>query len=136
MLEYEEHIILRKISSMENKYTNYIKDNVVLFFIKSKTLEKLAQKFKKSDEKRYISYIKESEKINNKYINKNNYEILMDQDIRCENATKLMILINPNILKYKPKKLIEYKKGFNKNGFSLFYTLIKICKILKIKNRS
>ena len=38
LLEYEEHIILRKISSMENKYTNYIKDNFVLFFIKSKTL--------------------------------------------------------------------------------------------------
>ena len=37
------------------------------------------------------------------------------------------------MLKYKPKKLIEYKKGFNKNGFSLFFTLIKINKILKLE---
>ena len=135
LLEYEEHIILRKISSIENKYNNYMKDNVVLFYIKSKTLEKLAQKFKNSDNKRYISYIKESKNINYKYINnkKSKSEILIEQGIRNENITKLMILINPNFLKYKPKKLIEYKNGFTKNGFSLFYTLIKICKILKLK---
>ena len=41
--------------------------------------------------------------------------------------------MNPNLLNYKPKKLIEYKKGFNKNGFSLFFTLIKLCKILKFE---
>ena len=135
LLEYEEHIILRKISSIEDKYNNYMKDNVVLFYIKSKTLEKLAQKFKNSDNKRYISYIKESKNINYKYINnkKSKSEILIEQGIRNENITKLMILINPNFLKYKPKKLIEYKNGFTKNGFSLFYTLIKICKILKLK---
>ena len=135
LLEYEEHIILRKISSIEDKYNNYMKDNVVLFYIKSKTLEKLAQKFKNSDNKRYTSYIKESKNINNKYINnkKSKNEILIEQGIRNENITKLMILINPNFLKYKPKKLIEYKNGFTKSGFSLFYTLIKICKMLKLK---
>ena len=41
--------------------------------------------------------------------------------------------MNPNLLNYKPKKLIEYKKGFNKNGFSLFFTLIKLCKTLKFE---
>ena len=134
LLEYEEYIILRKIDSIENKYSNYIKENVVLFFIKSKILENLAQKIKNSDKKRYISYIKESNEIKKKYFKnkKNESEILFEQGIKNEIATKSLILINPNILNYKPKKLIEYKNGFNKNGFSLFYTLIKICKILKL----
>ena len=135
LLEYEEYIILRKISTIENKYSNYINDNIVLFFIKSKTLEKLAQKFKKGDKKRYTSYIKEIEEIKNKYNNKkkNESEFLLEQGIKTENFTKLLILINPNLLKYKPKKLTEYKNGFNKTGFSLFFTLIKICKILKLE---
>ena len=138
LLEYEEYIILRKISSIENKYTNYIKDNISLYFIKSKTLEKLAQKFKNSDNIRYKSYVKESKEIKKKYlkninINRNEIEFLFDQGIRSENITKLLILINPNLLNYKPRKLIEYKKCFNKTGFSLFYTLIKISKILKLQ---
>ena len=134
LLEYEEYIILRKINSIEDKYSEYIKGNNVLFFIKSNILEKLAQKIKNTDKKRYISYIKESNIIKNEYINnkKNEIEILFEQGIRSENATKSLVLINPNFLNYKPKKLIEYKNGFNKNGFSLFYTLIKICKILKL----
>ena len=134
LLEYEEYIILRNINSIENKYSNYIKDNIVLFFIKSKILKKLAQNIKISDKKRYNSYIKESDEIKIKYINKrkNESEMLYEQGITNENVTKLLIMINPNLLNYKPKKLIEYKNGFNKNGFSLFYTLIKICKILKL----
>ena len=134
LLEYEEYIILRNINSIENKYSNYIKDNIVLFFIKSKILKKLAQNIKNSDKKRYNSYIKESDEIKIKYINKrkNESEMLYEQGITNENVTKLLIMINPNLLNYKPKKLIEYKNGFNKSGFSLFYTLIKICKILKL----
>ena len=135
LLEYEEHIILRKINSIENKYSKYVTDNIVIFYIKSKTLEKFAQKIKNSDKKRYISYNKESNEIAKKYINnkKVETEFLFEQGIKSENVTKLLILINPNLLNYKPKKLIEYKKGFNKSGFSLFYILIKICKILKLK---
>ena len=135
LLEYEEHIILRKINSIENKYSKYITDNIVIFFIKSKILEKFAQKIKNSDKKRYISYNKESNEIAKKYINnkKIESEFLFEQGIKSENVTKLLILINPNLLNYKPKKLIEYKKGFNKSGFSLFYILIKICKILKLQ---
>ena len=135
LLEYEEYIILRNINSIENKYPNYIKENIVLFFIKIKVLQKLAQKIKNSDKKRYLSYIKESEEIKNNYIKtkKNESEILFEQGIRNENVTKLLMIINPNFLNYKPKSLIEYKNGFNKNGFSLFYTIIKICKVLKLR---
>ena len=135
LLEYEEYIILRKIESIENKYTLYAKENIVLFFIKSKILEKLAEKIKNSDKKRFASFTKEIEEIKNKHINnnKNESEFLFEQGIKNETITKLLILINPNLVNYKPKKLTEYNTYFNKNGFSLFYTLIKICKIFKLK---
>ena len=135
LMEYEEYIILRKIDSIENKYNEYAKENAVLFFIKSKILEKLAHKIKNSDKKRYISYVKEIEEIKYKYINKkkNESDFLLEQGVRNETITKLLILINPNLLNYKPKQLIEYKQVFNKSGFSLFYTLLKICKIIKLK---
>jgi len=134
LLDYEDNIILRKIDIIENKYSVYVKDNFVLFFVKAKILEKLAQKFKSSDNKRYSFFIKESHEIKKRLKNKKEeYEILFEQGIKCENTTKLLILMNPNLLNYKPKKLIEYKKGFNKNGFSLFFTLIKLSKILKFE---
>ena len=135
LLEYEEYIILRKIESIENKYTLYSKENIVLFFIKLKILEKLAEKIKNSDKKRFASFTKEIEEIKNKHINnnKNESEFLFEQGIKNETVTKLLILINPNLVNYKPKKLTEYNTYFNKNGFSLFYTLIKICKIFKLK---
>ena len=134
-MEYEEHIILRKIESIENKYNEYTKENAVLFFIKAKILEKLAHKIKNTDKKRYLSYVKEVEEIKYKFINKkkNESDFLFEQGVRNETVTKLLILINPNLLNYKPKQLIEYKKDFNQSGFSVFYTLIKICKILKLK---
>jgi hypothetical protein len=109
LMEYEEHIILRKIESIENKYNEYTKENVVLFFIKAKTLEKLAHKIKNTDKKRYISYVKEVEEIKYKFINKkkNESDFLFEQGVRNETVTKLLILINPNLLNYKPKQLIE-----------------------------
>ena len=96
LLDYEEHIILRKINSIENKYSNYVTDNVVIFFIKSKILEKYAQKIKNCDKKRYVSYIKESNEITKRYINnkKTEVEFLFEQGIKSENVTKLLILIN------------------------------------------
>lgn len=135
LLEYEEFIILRKITSMEKKYNNYIKENFILYFIKSQILEKLAQKIKNADNKRYISYIKESNKIKNTYLkNKaNENEFLREQGVKPENFTKLLYFITPNCLNYRPKKLDEYKNNFVKSGFDLFYTLIKICKIFKLK---
>ena len=135
LLEYEEYIILRKIESIENEYTLYAKENIVLFFIKSKILEKLAEKIKNSDKRRFEFVNKEIEEIKNKHIinKKNECEFLFEQGIKNETVTKLLILIYPNLVNYKPKKLIEYNNNFNKNGFSLFYTLIKICKILKWK---
>jgi len=135
LLEYEEFIILRKISSMEKKYYSYIKDNFILYYIKSQILENLAQKIKNADNKRYISYMKESNKIKNTYLkNKTSEnEFLKEQGVKPENFTKLLIFITPNCLNYRPKKLDEYKNNFIKSGFDLFYTLIKICKILKFK---
>ena len=135
LLEYEEFIILRKINSMEKKYFNYIKDNFFLYFIKSQILEKLAQKIKNVDNKRYISYLKESNKIKNTYLKnkKNENEFMKEQGIKPENFTKLLLFITPNCINYRPKKLDEYKNNFTKSGFELFYTLIKICKILKFK---
>ena len=134
LLDYEDNIILRKIDMIANKYPVYVKDNFALFFVKAKILEKLAQKFKSLDNKRYSSFIKEGHEIKKSINNKKEeYEILFEQGIKCENITKLLFLMNPDLLNYKPKKLIEYKKGFNKNGFSLFFTLIKLSKILKFE---
>ena len=53
--------------------------------------------------------------------------------MKPENFTKLLYFITPNCLYYRPKKLDEYKNNFVKSGFDLFYTLIKICKIFKLK---
>ena len=135
LLDYEEFIILRKIRSIEIKYSNYLKDNLVLYYIKSDIYEKLAQKIKNSDKKRYISYIKESNKIKNYYLRNKSSEIefLKEQGIKPENFTKLLLFINPNCLNYRPKQLDEYKNNFKKSGFELFYNLFKICKILKLK---
>ena len=135
LLEYEEFIILRKINTIEEKYSDYLKENFVLYFMKSEIFEKLAQKIKNVDNKRYISYLKESNKIKNVYLKnrKNEIEFLKEQGIKPENVTKLLLFISPNCLNYRPKKLDEYKNNFVKSGFDLFYTLIKICKILKFK---
>ena len=135
LLEYEEFIILRNINSMEEKYSNYLKENFIIYYIKSQILEKLAQKIKNADNKRYISYLKESNKIKKTYLQSKKAEIefIKEQGIKPENFTKLLIFIAPQCLSYRPKKLDEYKNNFIKSGFSLFYTLIKINKILKFK---
>ena len=135
LLEYEEFIILRKISSMEKKYSNYINENFVLYFIKSQILEKLAQKIKNTDKKRSIAYLKEINKIKNTFLKnkKSETEFLREQGIRPENFTKLMFFISPNFLNYRPKKLDEYKNNFVKYGFELFLILMRICKIFKFK---
>ena len=135
LLEYEEFIILRNINKIEEKYSNYLKDNFIIYYIKSQILEKLAQKIKNVDNKRYISYLKESNKIKNTHLQsrKNEIEFLKEQGIKPENFTKLLIFITPQCLNYRPKKLDEYKNNFIKSGFQLFYTLIKINKILKLK---
>ena len=135
LLEYEEFIILRNIKSMEDKYSKYVKENFVIYFIKSQILEKLAQKIKNTDNKRYISYLKEINKIKNTYLKKKKVEreFLEEQGIRPENVTKLLYFMSPIYQNYRPKKLDEYKNNFIKSGFSLFYTLIKISKIFKFK---
>ena len=85
LLDYEDNIILRKIEMIENKYSIYVKENIVLFFVKVKLLEKLAQKFKYSDNNRFSSYIKVIHEIKKKLNDKKTeYEILFEQGIKSE----------------------------------------------------
>ena len=69
LLEYEENIILREINLIERNFTEFYNDNVILYFIKSKLFQKLAEKFKKIDKVRSLLYQKDSnqakEKANN-----------------------------------------------------------------------
>ena len=135
LLNYEEFIILRKINTIEEKYPDLIKENFVLYHIKSQIFEKLAQKIKNTDNKRYISYLKQSNKIKNTFLRnkKSENEFIKEQGIKPEFITKLLLFISPHCLNYRPKKLDEYKNNFIKSGFFLFSTLIKITKILKLK---
>ena len=132
LLEYEENIILREISIVEKKFSDNF-DNVIIYYIKSKILHKLSEKFQKIDKARSILYEKES--IQNKELVYNNRKIdadyLYERDINKENVTKIIIMINPNLTLNKPKGLIEYNFKFH-SGFGLFFTLFEIIKIIKL----
>ena len=45
---------------------------------------------------------------------------------------KILTLIFPNFKEYKPKALTNYNSNFH-NGFGVFFTLLKICKLFKYK---
>ena len=132
ILEYEENIILREISIIEKKFPDNF-NNVIIYYIKSKILHKLSEKFQKIDQARSILYEKES--IQNKELVYNNGKIdadyLYERDINKENITKVILMINPYLIVNKPKSLIEYNSKFH-SGFGLFYTLFKIIKIIKL----
>ena len=132
LLEYEENIILREISIVEKKFLDNF-DNVIIYYIKSKILHKLSEKFHKIDKARSTLYEKES--IQNKELVYNNRKIdadyLYERDINKENVTKIIIMINPNLTLNKPKALIEYNFKFH-SGFGLFFTLFEIVKIIKL----
>ena len=131
ILDYEENIILREINIIENKYKKY--SNVVIYFIKSMILKKLSKKFKESKRSNQLTI--ESNQYKEKAINikKTDAEFLFDQNISNENVSKVIMMIYTYFFDYKPKPLMEYKQTFNKNGFGLFFTLIKICKIVKLR---
>ena len=132
LLEYEENIILREISIVEKKFSDNF-DNVIIYYIKSKILHKLSEKFQKIDKVRSILYEKES--IQNKELVYNNRKIdadyLYERDINKENITKVILMINPYLIVNKPKSLIEYNFKF-RSGFGLFFTLFEIIKIIKL----
>ena len=134
LCEYEENIILREIDITVNKYQNYYENNVILFFIKSKILFKLSEKFKRIDKNRSIVYEKESIKYKDKIVNNKiiNVEYLYKVDIYNQNILKILTLIFPNFKEYKPKALTNYNSNFH-NGFGVFFTLLKICKLFKYK---
>ena len=134
LLEYEENIILREINMAEIKYPKFYYNNVILFYIKSKIFEKLSEKFKKIDKNLSYLYQKDSIKNKEKVFNskKLDADYLYKKDISKDNVTKLLVMIYPNFMDYKPKPLINYNLNFH-SGFGLFTILIKLCKIFKLK---
>ena len=134
LLDYEENIILREINLIEAKNQSNYYNNIIFLFIKSKLLNKLSEKYKKIDKKRSSIYKKDSikNKENAYNIKQIDAEYLFKNDIQKENTTKILLMIYPYFLEYKPKPLILYKNEFH-SGFGLFYKLLKICKLLQIK---
>ena len=134
LLEYEENIILREINILEEKYPKYFYNNTFLFYIKSKLFSRLSEKFKQVNKKRSYIYKKDSIQNKEKAYNskKLDAEYLSKYDIHKENAIKLLMMIYPNCLEYKPKPLIDYHNNFH-SGFGLFFTLFKLCKIFIFK---
>jgi hypothetical protein len=134
LLEYEENIILREINLVEKKFPEYYNNNVVLHFLKSKICHKLSEKFKNIDKNR--SYLYKRDSIKSKEIAFNNRrldaEYLYKYDINKEKFTKIISIVYPNFIDYKPKTLVEYNSNF-KSGFRLFFTLFEITKIIKSK---
>ena len=134
LLEYEENIILREISLVEKKFPEYYNNNVVFHFLKSKIYLKLSEKFKNIDKNRSCLYNRDS--IKNKEIAFNrrrlDAEYLYKYDINKEKFTKILSIVYPNFLDYKPKTLVEYNLNF-KSGFRLFFILFEITKIIKSK---
>ena len=132
--EYEENIILGEINLIEEKYPKYFSNNIILFIIKSKLLKKLSEKIKKIDKNRSNLYHKESKENREKAFNNGEMHAhyLNEKDIVKEDATKLLLIVYPDLLEYKPKALVDYNFNFH-NGFGIFFTLFKISKILKLK---
>ena len=134
LLEYEENIILREINIIENKYQNYYNGNFLLFLIKSKIFDNLSKKNEKNDKIRSKIYQKECLKNKDKAfsINKHNADYLYNIGIYKEMTSNILIMINPNIIEYKPKTLLNYKNDFH-TGFEMFFILFKIAKLFKLK---
>ena len=134
LLEYEENIILREINLVEKKFPEYYNNNVVLHFLKSKICQKLSEKFNNIDKNR--SYLYKRDSIKNKEMAFNNRRLdakyLYKYDINKEKFTKIVSMIYPNFIDYKPKALVEYNSNF-KSGFRIFFTLFEITKIIKSK---
>ena len=134
LLEYEENILLKEIDLVEKKFPKYYNNNVILHFIKSKILHKLSEKFNKIDKNRSYLYKRDSIQNKEKALNssKLDAEYLYKNDINKEAFTKIIPMIYPNFINYKPKALVEYNSNF-KSGFGLFFSLFEITKIIKSK---
>ena len=133
-LNYEENIILREINIIEIQNQKHDYNNTILFYIKSKLLDKLSEKYKEIDIKRSNIYKNDSILNKEKAFNsgKLDAEYLFKFDINKANLSKILTILNPNFLVYRPKPLIDYNNNFH-FGFTLFYILFKICKIIKLK---
>ena len=134
LLEYEENIILREINLVEKQFPEYYNNDVVLHFLKSKICHKLSEKFKNADKNRSCLYKRDSFK-NKEIVFKSrrlDAEYLYKYGINKEKFTKIVSIVDPSFINYKPKTLVEYNSNF-KSGFRLFFTLFEITKIIKLK---
>ena len=134
LLDYEENIILREIDLVETKNQKIYYNNIIFLYIKSKLLIKLSEKYKNVDKKRSLIYKKDSIKYkeiayNTKQIDA---EYLFKNELKRENVSKIIMMIYPHFLEFKPKPLVLYKNEFHV-GFGLFYKLFKICKLFQLK---
>ena len=134
ILDYEENLILKEINIIETKNQKYNYNKVILFYFKSKLFNKLSERLKQIDKNRSDLYRNDSILNKEKAFNceKLDADYLFKFDIYKENIPKIITMIYPKFLEYRPKPLIEYNNNFH-CGFRLFYILFKICKIFKLK---
>ncbi len=137
LLKYDDEILLFEIKEFFNKFKNiFIEKNHIIYYIQSKIFQNLSKKYEKYDlqkSKIYQIQIKESL---NKAFEIEDYETkyLVKEGINNDNISKILLILIPQIAKFKPKILLNYKKNFH-SGFSLFSTLFKIVKIIKFKSQ-
>ena len=136
LLKYDDENLLIEIKEFFNKFNNiFIEKNHIIYYIQSKIYQNLSKKYEKYDiQKSKIYKIQIKESLNKAFeIQDNETKYLIKEGINNENISKILLILIPQIAKFKPKILMNYKKNFH-SGFSLFSTLFKIVKIIKFKS--
>lgn len=132
ILQYDEDILLREINDYFQKYKEVSNKLVVIYYIRAQMYAILANKFHK-DEMRSAHYIEKYEedimKANHYQTSDANY--LIQENITNENLGKIFLMVIPQMIDYKPKELVEYRKFCG--GFGVFYLIFKAIKLFKIK---
>ncbi len=136
LLKYDDENLLIEIKEFFNKFNNiFIEKNHIIYYIQSKIYQNLSKKYEKYDiQKSKIYKIQIKESLYKAFeIQDNETKYLIKEGINNENISKILLILIPQIAKFKPKILMNYKKNFH-SGFSLFSTLFKIVKIIKFKS--
>ena len=137
LLKYDDENLLIEIKEFFNKFNNiFTEKNHIIYYIQSKIYQNLSKKYEKYDiQKSKIFKIQIKESLNKAFeIQDNETKYLIKEGINNENISKILLILIPQISKFKPKVLVNYKKNFH-SGFSLFSTLFKIVKIIKFKSQ-
>ncbi len=137
LLKYDDENLLIEIKEFFNKFNNiFIEKNHIIYYIQSKIYQNLSKKYEKYDiQKSKIYKIQIKESLYKAFeIQDNETKYLIKEGINNENISKILLILIPQIAKFKPKILMNYKKNFH-SGFSLFSTLFKIVKIIKFKSQ-